>query len=501
MNSKILASAAALAALPAIVAAKSVKPNVIFILTDDQGYGDVSALNESSRIRTPNLDSLCGRGVVFTDAHSGSSVSTPTRYGIMTGRYAFRSSLKRGVLNGYSRPLIPPERKTMAGMFSDMGYSTACIGKWHLGWNWGRDEAGLFDFSQPITGGPTRNGFDYFFGICGSLDMAPYVYVENDRPTAVPVDTIEASKGLQMYRKGPIAPDFKHMEVQPNFTRRALDYIASHKDADRPFFLYFPMSGPHTPILPTPEFQGASGLSPYGDFVMMIDDMVGQIVRALKASGLYDDTIIVFTSDNGCSPAADINFMKRHGHNPNYIFRGSKSDLYDGGHRIPLIVVWGDRYNGRREDGLVCLTDFFRTFADMTGYAVPDNEAEDSYSIWNVLDDGHGHPRRDYVVHHSIDGEFAIRDKRWKLLLANYSGGWGTPSLKEAQRDSLPAVQLFDMKKDVRETMNVCADSPARVERMKRLMARYIVEGRSTPGAPQENDKAGAWKQIEKIVK
>lgn len=237
------------------------KPNIVFILADDMGYGDISAFNDQTVISTPHLDRLCENGIRFTDAHSNSSVSTPSRYGILTGRYAFRSELKSGVLGGYSEPIIPAERNTMATMLASQGYSTACIGKWHLGWNWGYSENGKdVDYSAPIKNGPTERGFDYFYGIAASLDMAPYVYVENDMPTAIPTRiSVDIKKGIKMQRSGPQSPDFSHPDCLPNFTGRAIRYIEEHKDADKPFFLYVPLTAPHTPVLPSAEFVGKSG--------------------------------------------------------------------------------------------------------------------------------------------------------------------------------------------------------------------------------------------------
>ena len=336
------------------------QPNVVFILADDMGYGDVSALNEKSRIRTPAIDALCREGVTFTDAHSGSSVSTPSRYGILTGRYAFRTTLKSGVTNSYSPPLIAPDRRTIATFLSEQGYSTACIGKWHLGWNWAMRD-GEVDFSGPIDGGPVTRGFDYFFGIPASLDMPPYVYIENDRVTALPDRTAADGKGLLLQRSGPQGADFEHGECLQRITRKSLEYIARQRK-DRPFFLYMPLTAPHTPILPSEEFRGKSGLSPYGDFVMMVDDVVAQVVARLKEQGLYENTVIVFAADNGCFHGAGVRQMEADGHYPSYIYRGYKSDLFDGGHRVPLIVSRGGKNGGRIEQGLVSLTDFYATF-------------------------------------------------------------------------------------------------------------------------------------------
>lgn len=277
-------------------------PNIIFILADDLGYGDVSCLNKDGKIHTPNIDRIAKSGITFTDAHSSSAVCTPTRYGILTGRYNWRSNLKNGVLNGYSKALISPDRTTMASMLKDRGYQTACIGKWHLGWDWDKTGKGedSVDYSKPVSNGPTTRGFDYFYGFCGSLDMAPYVYVENDMPTSLPDRTTEGSTislGKAGYtgafwRKGPTGSDFDHLDCLPNLTRRVVSYITESAKSEKPYFLYFPMPAPHTPTLPSKEFQGKSGLNEYADFVMMVDFEVGEILNAIAQSGEKENTIV-----------------------------------------------------------------------------------------------------------------------------------------------------------------------------------------------------------------
>ena len=359
-------------------------PNIVYILADDLGYGDVSALNEHSMIQTINIDRLAQEGVVFSDAHSSSAVCTPTRYGILTGRYNWRSTLKKGVLGGYSSALIPSDRKTMPGMLKDQGYQTACMGKWHLGWNWNSISKGedSIDYSKPISNGPTTLGFDYFYGFSGSLDMPPYVYVENDMPTSVPNHVTEGnnipvgSAGWNgaFWRKGRTGSDFDHRDCLSNLTRRAVKYITESVKSKKPYFLYFPMPAPHTPILPSNEFQGKSGLNAYADYVMMVDFEVGEILNAIDQSGEKENTIVVFDSDNGCSPWADFETLKGKGHNPSYIYRGYKADLFDGGHRIPCMVRWPAKVKPHIAGQTICLTDFFATFSAITGYRLKDDE-------------------------------------------------------------------------------------------------------------------------------
>ena len=496
-STKAILTVSAATLLP-IGAAQAANPNIIFILADDMGIGDISGFNEDSKIHTTHLDEMCAHGIRFTDAHSNSAVSTPSRYGILTGRYAFRTSLKTGTLVGFSAPLIDRDRSTLATMLGKQGYNTAAIGKWHLGWNWAKDENNNVDYSKPITDGPTTRGFDYFYGISASLDMSPYVYVENDMPTALPDRELKEDKGgLLLQRKGPLGADFITEDVLPNIWRRSVQYIKDQKDSDKPFFLYVPLTAPHTPILPTEEYQGKSGLSPYGDFVLMIDDMVGDIIETLKQTGQYDNTIVIFASDNGCAPYADTQEMEKMGHFPSYIYRGYKSDLFDGGHRVPLIISWGDKYNGQTESSLISLTDFYATFAEMTGYAVPDNEGEDSYSMWPILS-GQGKSERKDVVHHSIDGYFSIRSGKWKLLFCAGSGGWSFPTQNAPVISELPVVQLYDMSADPAERTNLQAEKPEIVKELTARMRKYLEDGRSTPGEKQQNyPMKREWKQTE----
>lgn len=499
MKNVFLATAAILSLLSCTE--KQKQPNIIFILADDMGYGDVSYFDNNSKLKTENLDRMAQEGVVFTDAHSSSSVSTPTRYGILTGRYNWRSTLKNNVLYGYDKALIPADRETMASMLRKNGYTTAGIGKWHLGWDWDNIDAGKdkVDFSKPVQNGPTTRGFDYFYGFCGSLDMAPYVYIENDMPTSLPDrETVNEGK-YSWWRKGPTGADFVHEEVLPNLVDRACNYIKEKAKADQPYFLYLPLPAPHTPILPTEEFRGKSGIGEYGDFVLMVDAMVGKVLQAVKESGEDGNTIVVFTTDNGCSPAAGIKEMEAQGHRPNSIYRGHKADLFDGGHRIPCILRWPEGTKPHEVRQTVCLTDFYATFAAINGYKLMDSEGEDSYNLLPaIVSETEIDPIREATVHHSIDGQFTIRQGDWKLLLSANSGGWSAPTPTDTLAlDSLPPIQLYNMKDDPSETTNVEAEHPEIVSRLRALMAKYVREGRSTPGAPQKNDGEYPWKELD----
>lgn len=386
-------------------------------------------------------------------------------------------------------------------MLRKNGYTTAGIGKWHLGWDWDNIDAGKdkVDFSKPVQNGPTTRGFDYFYGFCGSLDMAPYVYIENDMPTSLPDrETVNEGK-YSWWRKGPTGADFVHEEVLPNLVDRACNYIKEKAKADQPYFLYLPLPAPHTPILPTEEFRGKSGIGEYGDFVLMVDAMVGKVLQAVKESGEDGNTIVVFTTDNGCSPAAGIKEMEAQGHRPNSIYRGHKADLFDGGHRIPCILRWPEGTKPHEVRQTVCLTDFYATFVAINGYKLMDSEGEDSYNLLPaIVSETEIDPIREATVHHSIDGQFTIRQGDWKLLLSASSGGWSAPTPTDTLAlDSLPPIQLYNMKDDPSETTNVEAEHPEIVSRLRALMAKYVREGRSTPGAPQKNDGEYPWKELD----
>ena len=463
--------------LPAVLWAAP--PNIVYILCDDLGYGDVACLNpERGKIATPNIDRLAREGMIFTDAHSGSAVCTPTRYGILTGRYAWRTHLQNGVLHGYSAPLIAADRLTVPGLLRQHGYQTACLGKWHLGMGLSKDPQVL-----TITDGPTTRGFDYYFGIAASLDMPPFAFIQNDRFTA-PLTTQKT-----WLRKGLAAEQFEAENVLPELTRKAETYIAQQAIDGAPFFLYLPLASPHTPIVPTAAWQGKSGLNPYADFVMETDWSVGRIMEAIEKAGIAKDTLIVFTSDNGCSPAARTEELEAGGHFASADRRGYKADIWDGGHRVPLIARWPARVKGgTRCDRVVCLTDLMATCAEIVGAKLPDDAGEDSVSRLPALE-GRAAPPRPPVVHHSIQGAFAIRDGSWKLEFCRGSAGW-------AKGDTGPALgQLYDMAKDPGEQVNLYDRETGTVARLTAVMEQFIADGRSTPGTPQRNDvPVDLWK-------
>lgn len=474
------------------------KPNIIYVLADDLGYGDVSCFNPDSKIKTPHLDKLAAEGMIFTDAHSSSSVCTPTRYGILTGRYNWRSTLKKGVLGGESPALIKGDRETVASMLKKSGYATAYFGKWHLGWNWAKNADNSIDFSKHVTKSPNSNGFDYAYGHCGSLDMAPYVYVENGLPTAIPIETTENADFQGFWRKGLTAPDFVHEDVTPNLFRRAFEYISQQAKSEKPFFLYLPLPSPHTPILPTEEWQGKSGLNPYGDFVMMIDGFMGQLSKTIKDAGIEENTIVIFTSDNGCSPRANFEELIAKGHNPSYIFRGHKADIFEGGHRVPFIVKWPKLIKpGSGSDQTICHTDFIATSASIVNFDLAENMAEDSYDLLPLFkNSASGEYLREATVHHSINGSFAIRKGDWKLALCPDSGGWSYPRPNIDTTDHLPPIQLYNLKNDPGEQQNLMTENPEKANELKQLLSKYIHNGRSTSGKNQKNDGLENWPEI-----
>ena len=465
-------------------------PNIVYILADDLGYGDLSGFHSSSKINTRNIDQLVAQGMKFTDAHSGSAVCTPTRYGILTGRYAWRTSLKNGVTWTLSKHLIKPDRYTVAKLLKDKGYHTACIGKWHLGFDWEMISEKQADYAKPIKNSPNINGFDYFFGIKASLDIPPYFYIENDQITATKIDTIEKMDGKKFWRRGAIGDDFRHEEVLPTFAERAIKYIDERAEEDNPFFLYLPLPAPHTPILPTAPYQNKSNTNEYGDFVLMVDDMVGKVMRALEANGLTENTLIIFTSDNGCSPMANFEELKAVDHYPSAGRRGHKADIYEGGHRVPFVARWPAVIPAQTTSHeTICLTDFMRTCAEIVDVSLPDNTAEDSYSILPILKgEKLENPLREATVHHSVSGRFAIRQGKWKLAFCPGSGGWSYPTPKQAKAENLPPLQLFDLEVDPAEENNLATQNPEKVKALTTLMEQYIDNGRSTPGAPQTNE-------------
>ncbi len=469
------------------------RPNIIYILADDLGYGDIKAMSDSSLIPTPNLDKMIARGISFTDAHSNSSVSTPTRYGTLTGRYAFRTRLKSGALAGHEPALIEPGRETAATLLRKNGYKTACIGKWHLGldwervdawkplyegWPWDLKETSNVDYTKPVKGGPDEHGFDYSYILPASLDIQPYVYIENGKLTSSNLSHIEEWQGErgEWFRQGDVADNFSHQDCLQHFADRAVKYLEEETKTGEPYFLYFPITAPHTPWMPTEEFRGKSGAGIYGDFVCMVDDVVGQIYEALEKSGNADNTLVIFTSDNG-SHWKDTD-IAQYGHKANGVLKGMKSDLWEGGHRIPFIATWPEVIEpGQTSDQMVCSTDFLATCAAITNTPLAEDAGEDSYSFFHALkgeeDAING---RKTMIYHSADGHFGFRSAQWALLACKGSGGW---SLFESNAQQLPDMQLYDLSDDIRQERNLFESHPAKAAEMKELLDLQIASGRS----------------------
>jgi len=460
--------------LTSVALAAATQPNIVFLICDDLGYGDVHCLApQTSRIPTPHADRLATEGMIFTDAHSGSSVCTPTRYGIMTGRYSWRTRLQKGVVTGFAPSLIAKDRPTVAAFLKSHGYHTAAIGKWHLDFQYLDSETGKAyskkDHKTPPVGakipdGPIHRGFDHYHGFHHARNME--AIIEDDR-------VIEHDDVINML---------------PRLTRKAVEYIESRAGKKNPFFLYLPLGSPHTPIVPSPEWQGKSGLGKYGDFVMQTDNVVGAVSGALEKIGATDNTLFIFTSDNGCSKAADIKGLIAQGHHPSAHLRGSKADIWDGGHRIPFIARWpGHIKAGSTSDQLICLVDFFATAAAIIGQPSPRPGVEDSVSFLPAFAGRKIRSTRNGVIHHSFSGHFAYRQGDWKLNLARGSGGWSSPKENQVPPGS-PKGQLYDLAADPGEQSNLYESKPEIVVRLLKLLEQDVRRGRSTKGPGATND-------------
>ncbi|WP_109831744.1 sulfatase family protein [Reichenbachiella versicolor] len=467
-------------------------PNVIVILADDMGYGDIQYYNKESKISTPNLNQLCEEGMMFTDAHTNSAVCTPTRYGLLTGRYAWRTRLKRGVLSGYSDHLIESSTMTIASLLKSKGYNTAVIGKWHLGQDlpWTQQVPAKanslnyisnieeLDYTKSVQNGPNTIGFDYSYIIGGSLDMGPYVYFENGMATMVP-DSLCPKVNFPAYiRSGETATDFNHQTAMDNFTERAITYISKQAQSENPFFLYFPLTGPHKPALPAERFIGKSGLGPYGDMVMQVDWTVGKVIQTLKETGIEENTLVIYTSDNGSymyeyeagEPSHEskpwIQGFAQDQHRANYVWRGTKADIYEGGHRVPFIVKWPSKIEPlTTSNQLIATNDVLATLAQIVGVKLENDEGEDSYSFYRELL-GYNNDARPPLIHHSVNGTFSLREGEWKLIASDGSGGRQNPKGKPFQKP----YQLYAIDQDPTEQMNVIDKYPHIAEQMIRQL-------------------------------
>lgn len=503
----LCAAASSVAAAPD--GAGGARPNIIVVLADDLGFGDVSCYNPRSRITTPHADRLAAEGMRFTDAHTPSAVCTPTRYGLLTGRYCWRTRLKYRVLDGFDPPLIEPGQVTVASLLKQHGYSTACVGKWHLGLEWtGTDgqEVGAVpldrreppraghdvDFARPFGGGPLTVGFDRFFGISASLNMSPFCYLEGDRPLHLPVLVQERMRddNFMAVDEGVRSPDFTIHGVIPRLAGEAVAFIERHSNSEsaRPFFLYVPLTSPHLPVVTNAEYRGRSQAGAYGDFVVEADALLGAILETLDRTGQAGNSLVIFTSDNGglyhywdAREADDVAHyrvsgrgahIRQFGHQGNAHLRGTKADIWEGGHRVPLIVRWpGKTPAGTVSRQLVELTDLLATCAAIVGAELPQGAGPDSRNILPALLAAEpAEPVREFAVHHSSQGVFAIRQGPWKLIPHRGSGGFTNPRNLDPGAVGGPPGQLYHLESDPSETRNVYADHPDVVERLSRLL-------------------------------
>jgi arylsulfatase A len=492
-----LPTAAALAAPP------KRPPNIVYFLCDDLGYGDVGYLNPRSRIPTPNIDRLATEGVRFTDAHDPTAVCTPTRYGILTGRYCWRSRLKRGVLAPWGETLIEEGRQTVPAMLRQHGYHNAAFGKWHLGLRWATLDGGRpffkdgktnVDFSKPVAAGPITRGFDYFFGM-DAPNYPPYCYIENDRLLGNPSSVFQGG-GMEPpanrafgpidSRPGPSLPGWKQEDVLPELAQRAARYIERcAKQPETPFFLYFACTGPHTPIVPAAPFQGKTKVGPYGDWVHQVDSTAGQILAALDRAGVAGDTLFILTSDNGPERFA-YERIREFGHYSMDSWRGVKRDAWEGGHRVPFLARWPGRIRAGSASGeIICHTDLMATAAAIVGHRLPNDSGEDSYNILPALTGERlDSPIREATVHHSASGRFAIRQGPWVYIDSPTGDDNREPGWFQEERGYRPHSfpgELYNLADDPAERTNLYTAQPARVEALKKMLERYKNEGRSAP--------------------
>ncbi|MCY4187050.1 MAG: arylsulfatase, partial [Bryobacterales bacterium] len=473
--------------------------NIVLILADDFGVGDIQTHYPDNKIATPFLDQLVQDGMSFTDAHSPSAVCTPTRYGLLTGRYSWRTRLQEWVLAAYEPPLIDADRPTLPGMLREHGYETAMIGKWHLGWDWPGPQPSRmtevrngqktleWHLDKPVLNGPTTRGFDYYFGV-DLPNMPPFSYVENDTVTPVPTSAYvhDESEGVVLPRGfvgSPMAPGWQLREIVPELTRRAVEQVHSRARGDKPFFLFYSMTSPHEPVSPSPAFQGQSGIAPIADFVMETDWSVGQVVRAVDEAGIADDTVVIFTADNGHSHYTGWESLIEAGHLPSGPYRGHKGDIWEGGHRIPLVVRWPGKIAAHSQSRqLVSLTDIFATSLALAGTDLPAAGAEDSVSFLDAALGKIPEQGRTSLVSHSNHGEFAYRDGPWKLVFRN-SG----PNLQRS-RGKPTVPELYNLSDDIAESKNLAEERPEIVEELQAKFDAMIARGATRAGITARND-------------
>jgi arylsulfatase A len=468
-------------------------PNVVIIYADDMGFGDLGANNPGSRIPTPNLDRLAQEGMRFTDGHSSSGICTPSRFAMLTGQHHWRRF--HGIVGAFGGTVFEPDDFTLANMFRSKGYNTACIGKWHLGWNWDalrkegapkptKNEPGRpehYDWSRPIPDGPLAQGFDYYFGD-GTINFPPYCWVENDRVVEAPtvmMDTKTFKKipeGNWEFRGGPMVDGWNPYDVLPTLTGKAVAWLEK-QSVDKSFFLYFPLPSPHAPIIPNDAYRGKSEAGPFGDFVFESDAMAGRILQALEEKGFAENTIVVFTADNGPEKYA-YDRQKNYNHWSSGPLRGLKRDVWEGGHRVPFVVRWP----GRTEPGAVSgetisQVDLAATLASVIGYGLDSKEAVDSYNLVPLLEGKqYTQPLRKATVQNTKANAFALRRGDWAYIDAksgehSKSPGWFNDE-RGYGKDTTPGL-LYNLKDDPAQHKNLYASHPEKVAEMKALLERY----------------------------
>jgi len=475
------------------------KPNIVLILADDFGVGDIQAHYPENKIPTPYLDKLVTEGMSFTDAHSPSAVCSPTRYGLLTGRYNWRTRLQEWVIAAYEPPLITADRPTLPGLLQQHDYHTACVGKWHLGWDWPGPQASkmteqrngqwqmTWDLSGEIPGGPVDRGFDYYFGV-DLPNLPPFGLIENRRFTKPMTDTfkLDKSEGIVLpgrFQGAPAAPGWSLKPILPTITQKAVDYIQQRAQSEEPFFLYFSMTSPHEPVVPNKPFVGQSGIAPIADFVMETDFSAGQIIEAIDKAGLKENTIVIFTADNGHSHYTGWPDLIKAGHKPSGPYRGHKGDIWEGGHRVPLVVRWPDKVEaGSSSDQLVCLTDIFATCADVIDAELPTNGAEDSLSFLAALNGDDPANNRQAIVNHSNFGEFAYREGDWKLVFKLGNGRL------QSSRGKPTIAELYNLADDIDESENLAESHPEVVKRLTKQLKDLIESGATRTGLNASND-------------
>ena len=445
-----------------IVSGDEAKPNVVLIMVDDMGYGDPACYNPESKIPTPTFNALAREGMRFTDAHAPGPLCHLSRYGLLTGRYPFRTDVRKWPREA----VIAPEQTTLATLLKGAGYSTAMVGKWHLGFN----EQG---YENPLPGGPVDCGFDTFFGIRASTDIPPYFYIRHDRAVEPPTEHIgdnntEGWSPIQgeFWRAGGIAPNLKLHDVLPKFTEEACQVIQSHGESNRnqPFFLYLAYPAPHTPWLPAESFIGASDAGLYGDFMSMVDAMIGRVLTTLDEEGFTQETIVIVTSDNG--PVwYDID-RGRFDHDSVGGLRGMKADAWEGGHRMPFIVRWPDKVKGGTVNSqLICFTDVLATLAELLDLPLQKNAAPDSFSFLGSLLNKQDEVSRQSLAMRAGSGLWTVRLQNWKLIAGLGSGGFSKPSRVKVTSDG-PQGQLYDLANDPSESINLYLQHPEKVKEL-----------------------------------